>query len=323
MDKNVNRVLNPNELKQLSRCSTTQHDIFNYFPYFNDERSRVPSSSILNGANDRTLENVSTNELNVLPYEEFQMIMDAPPTDYVTSPSAIQIQLAANPELDDIKRGIMIDRLVSRSTEPDLVKKLLAIYNETDRIEIKSKVVENLMLYNQKHSNEKAYIDNERALVKDFFEQLLANNSLTPHMIDTGLRGFIDTHTADEITNRLDQINEKLTHVNHYSSVMLKYTLTFKSETLQKIYMKSLINELKIANDSDLDSYLFGPLSIAYQHRGKDLLAPESRQSVIGYLKQVRYKYAPQQSKASSNDPHRNTTAPYYFELIKVMGIKI
>ncbi len=296
-------------------------NIFNYFPYFNDERLKIESFDPSNVVNKKTLEDVSTQELNLMPYEEFQMIMDTPPAHYVTSPSNVQIQLAANPELNDVKRGIMIDRLVSRSTEPDLVKKLLTIYNETDRVEVKSKIVENLMLYNQQHRYEKSYIDKDGPIVKDFFEQLLDNKSLTPHMADTGIRGFIDTHTADEITNKLDKINEWLAHVNHHSSVMLKYTLTFKSKELQKIYMKSLIKELKKANDSDLDSYLFGPLSIGYEGSGKDLLEPEAKQIVKDYLKEVRYKYTPQGIKANPDDPHRSTTAPYYFELIKKMGI--
>lgn len=44
-----------------------------------------------------------------MPYEEFQMIMDTPPAHYVTSPSTVQMQLAYAPNLNDVKRGIMID----------------------------------------------------------------------------------------------------------------------------------------------------------------------------------------------------------------------
>lgn len=296
-------------------------NMFNYFPYYNDERLKIESSDFLTATSNRTLEDVSAQELNSMPYEEFQMIMDAPPAQYVASPSTIQMQLAANPEMNDLKRGIMIDRLASRATEPDLVKKLLKIYNETDHVEIKSKVVENLMLYNQQHRNEKSYIDNERPIVKDFFEKLLDDKSLTQHMVDTGLRGFIDTHTADEIANNLQRIDEGLKHVNHHSSVMLKYTLLFKSKELQKIYIKSLVDELKVANDSDLDSYLFGPLSMGYQGTGKNLLEPEAKQVVVDYLKEVGYKYTAQGIKANPADIHRSTTAPYYFELIKSMGI--
>ena len=42
---------------------------------------------------------------------------------------------------------------------------------------------------------------------------------------------------------------------------------------------------------------------------------------VVDYLKEVRYKYTPKGIKAAPNDTHSNTTAPYYFELIKNMGI--
>lgn len=294
-------------------------NLFNYFPYFNDEKIKSEQFTQKTIQSNRTLENVSAQELNSLPYEEFQMIMDAPPAHYITSPSAVQMQLAANNELNDVKRGIMIDRLVSRSEEPDLIKKLLTIYNETDREEIKSKIIENIMLYNQQHSNAKEYIAHELPMVKDFFETLLDSNSLTQHMADTGVRGFIDTHTADEISNKSEKINEWLKHVTHNSSVMLKYSLTFKSKALQKIYMKSLIDELKQTNDSDLDSYLFGPLSIAYKNSGKNLLEPESKQIVMDYLKEVRYKYTQQGIKSNPSDIHRQTTSPYYFELIKSM----
>lgn len=253
-------------------------------------------------------------------YEKFPMLIDMPPTNYVTSASTVQIELASNPELNDVKRGIMIDRLIARSTDPDLIKKLLKIYYETNSIEVKSKIVAGLMLYNQQHRKEKFYINN-RDTVKDFFEKLIHEKSLNSKMADNVVRGFIDTHSIDEINNNLEQINQWLIQVNHYSSIMLKYSLSFKSKELQKIYIKSIIEELRLANNSDLDSYLFGPLSIGYQGTGKNLLEPETKQIVIDYLKEVHYKYTLQGVKANQSDSHRVITAPYYFELIKNMGI--
>lgn len=85
--------------------------------------------------------------------------------------------------------------------------------------------------------------------------------------------------------------------------------------------MQSIVNELRIANDSDLDSYLFGPLSIGYQGAGKNLLEPEAKQMLIDYLKQVQYKYTLKGIKANPEDFHRSTTAPYYAELIKNMNL--
>jgi len=296
--------------------------MFNSFPYYNDERlaTEAPQQSPSNLSN-KSLENVTAEDLNEMPFEEFQMIMDTPPAHYVTSPSTVQMQFAYNSNLNDVKRGIMIDRLIAEGTEPDLVKKLLNLYNETDNIEIKSKVVQGLMLYDQRHRNAKSYIHNEQPLLKAFFAELLDSKSLNSKMADDAIRGFIDTHSAEEIMVNRDKIDKWLPATGHYSSIMLKYTLVHKSNDLQLIYIKSIVNELREANNSDLDSYLFGPLSMGYQGSGKNLLKPESKQIVVDYLKQVQHKYTPQGIKANPNDSHRTTTAAYYFELIKNMGI--
>lgn len=297
-------------------------NIFNFFPYYNDERFTVESSEqpaeILAR---KSLENVTAEELNEIPYEAFQMIMDSPPIHYVTSPSTIQMQFAYNSNLNDVKRGIMIDRLVADDTEIDLVKKLLKLYDETDSIEVKNKIVQGLMLYNQRHRNVKTYTKNDQPLLKHFFAELLDSKSLNPKMADDAIRGFIDTHSSEEIIASRDKIDKWLPTTGHYSSIMLKYTLVHKSKELQQIYIKSIVGELRKANNSDLDSYFFGPLSIGYQNSGQNLLESEPKQVVADYLKEVRYKYTSQGIKANPKDTHRVTTAPYYFELIKYMGI--
>lgn len=255
-----------------------------------------------------------------MPYEEFQMIMDSPPMHYVTSPSTVQMQFAYDSNLNEAKRGVMIDRLIAEDAEPDLVRKLLKLYNETQSPEVKDKIVEGLMLYNQRHRNIKVYIENDKPLLKTFFAELLNSKSLTPHTTDDALRGFIDTSSPDEIIANLDLVNKWLLTLNHYPSIMLKYSLVFKSKELQSIYIKSIVEELRKANDSDLDSYLFGPLSIGYQGTGKNLLEPESKKVVTDYLKEVHYKYTKKGIKDNPKDFHRGTTAPYYFELLKNMG---
>ncbi len=297
-------------------------NMFNFFPYFNDERfsvesSEQPSEVLAN----KSLENVTAEDLNEMPFEGFQMIMDTPPAHYVTAPSTVQMQFAYNANLTDVKRGIMIDRLIADDSEPDLVKKLLNLYNETDNVEVRNKIVQGLMLYNQRHRNNRSFVKNDPPLLKAFFTELLDSKSLNSKMADDAIRGFIDTHSSKEIMMNLDKIDKWLPTTGHYSSIMLKYTLVHKSKELQRIYIKSIVAELRKENNSDLDSYLFGPLSMGYQGTGKNLLEPESKQVVVDYLKAVRYKYAPQGIKAAPNDIHRNTTAPYYFELIKNMGI--
>lgn len=296
--------------------------MFKFFPYFNDERlTTEPPQRTPSTLSNKSLENVTTEDLNEMPFEEFQMIMDTPPAHYITSPSTVQMQLAYNPSLNDVKRGIMIDRLIANDAEPDLVKKLLNLYNETDSIEVKNKVVQGLMLYDQRHRNIKSYIHNEQPLLKVFFAELLDSESLNSKMADDAIRGFVDTHSAEEIMINRDKIDKWLPNTGHYSSIMLKYTLVHKSKDLQRIYIKSIVKELREANNSDLDSYLFGPLSMGFQGSGKNLLEPESKQAVVDYLKEVRYKYTSKGIKANPKDKHRSTTAPIYFELIKNIGI--
>jgi hypothetical protein len=296
--------------------------LFDFFPHFNDEKSAENSSAqSLDMPHYKTLENVTAEELNVIPYEEFQMILDTPPTHYVASPSTIQMQFASSPSLNDTKRGIMIDRLIADDVEPDLVKKLLTLYKETDNIEVKNKIVQGLMLYNQRHRNVKSYIASGRPLLKAFFAELLDVGTLNNKTADDAIRGFIETHSPEEIMVNLDEINKWLPSVGHYSSIMLKYSLAHKSKELQRIYIKSIVTELQEANNSDLDSYFFGPLSMGYQGAGENLLEPESKQVVVDYLNEVHDKYTPKGIKTNPSDSHRITTAPYYFELRKNMGI--
>ncbi|MDP3270048.1 MAG: hypothetical protein Q8M40_13500 [Legionella sp.] len=249
------------------------------------------------------------------------MIMDTPPVHYVTSPSTVQMQFAYSSDLNDVKHGIMIDRLIADDNTPDLVKELLNLYKETNSIEVQNKIVQGLMLYNQRHRNDKSYINNDQPLLKSFFYELIDSKSLNQKMADDATRGFIDTHSSEEIMANKDKIDKWLPITGHYSSIMLKYALVHKSKDLQLIYIKSIINELRKANNSDLDSYLFGPLSMGYQGSGKNFLEPESKQMVADYLKEVRYKYTDQGIKSNPNDMHRRSTAPYYFELLKNMEI--
>lgn len=297
-------------------------ELFKFFPYYNDERIvNETSPKMPSNLSYASLDNVTAEALNEMQLEEFQMIMDTPPTHYVTSPSSIQMQFAYNSNLKDIKRGIMIDRLITENKEPDLVKKLLNLYYETDSLEVKNKIVQDLMLYNQRQRDIKSFISNDQPILKNFFTELLDSKSLNPKMADDAIRGYIDTHSAEEIMASLDKINKWLPATGHYSSIMLKYTLVFKSKELQSIYVKSIIDELRKANNSDLDSYLFGPLSIGYQNSGSKLLEPASKQIVLDYLTEVGYKYTPKGIKDNPEDIHRRTTAPYYIALIKYMSV--
>ena len=113
--------------------------LFNFFPYYNDERltleSSEPSAKILV---NKSLDDISAEDLNEMSVEEFQTIMDAPlvaPTNYV-APMSAYMRFAYSDSLNDTKRGAMIDKITSKANEVDLVPKLLRLYDETDHEEV-------------------------------------------------------------------------------------------------------------------------------------------------------------------------------------------
>lgn len=297
-------------------------NLFNFFPYYNDERL-MPELSELSAEvlTNKSLDDVSAEELNEMQSEEFQSVIDAPlkdPINYV-APMSTYMRFAYNDNLNDAKRGAMIDKITSKVSDIDLVPKLLRLYDETNREEVKNKIVSGLMFHVQGELRERSNAkDNE--LLRNFFHRLI-NEKLNSRCADWATMGFIDTHTADEIIQNMDKIDAQLATATHPASITLKYKLVHKSKFLQPIYINSIVNELREANDSDLDSYFFGPLAIGYQGTGKNLLEPESKTIVLNYLDEVRYKYISEGIKANPNDFHRGTTAPYYFELLKSMDV--
>ena len=298
--------------------------LFDRFPYYNDERGIKKNrfnTVALNEFGNKSLENITSEELNTMPPGEFEAIMNNQKSPHYMVPqiSSIEMGFAYDENLNESKRCIMIDRLTSRGEESELTSKLIKLYRETTNVPVKESIISGLMIHYQRHLNLNKQSE-EQALLKNFFSELLYE-TLTPKAADNAIRGFVDLHTTDEIMSNVQQINSQLSRINHTSSIMLKYSLIHKSRKLQPIYTESLVKELHDTNDSDLDSYLFGPLSLAYESMGKNLLEPKSRQIVVNYLKEVRYKYMPSNMiKASLKDPHRSTTAPYYFGLIKNMG---
>lgn len=299
-------------------------NMFNFFPYYNDERlipdGLEPMADILT---NKSLDDVSAEDLNIMSVEEFQTIIDSPlkaPSNYV-SPISAYMRFAYDDSLSDIKRGAMIDKITSKVSDLDLVSKLIKLYDETNSEEVKNKIVSGLMFHTQgelrEHPNAKDY-----ELLKNFFSRLIGEK-LNQRCADWATMGYIDTHTADETMQNLDKIDAQLAVATHPASITLKYKLVHKSKLLQYMYIQSIVDELRKVNDSDLDSYLFGPLAIGYQGTGENLLTPDSKQLIIDYLNEVSYKYSAKGIKAEPNDFHRGTTAPYYFELIKSMGIEV
>lgn len=150
----------------------------------------------------------------------------------------------------------MIDRLIADDAEPDLVKKLLNLYNETNNVKVKNKIVQGLMIYNQRHINVQSYLNNDKPMLKAFFAELLGSKSINSRMANDVIRRFIEAHSPEEIIASLDRINKFLPTTGHYSSVMLKCSLVHKSKELQKIYIQRILFSISSSLSNILQLFL-------------------------------------------------------------------
>ncbi len=300
--------------------------LFNAFPFFNDERGYALHTLKTPSSTASSLTDFFVHEINSMPLDAFVSSLAAQPTNYVVQPNMTVLKsLALDERLTDIKRGVIIDRLTSRGTEPSLVPDLINLYETTSRTEVKRKVVEGLMFYHQALKNNQTATKEVMIELKTFFYTLLERNEHSRETADAVIRGFIDTHTPDEIFANMDKIDRLLPRVGHHASIMLKYSLVHQSKQLEPIYIKSIVEELRKANDSDLDSYFFGPLNIGYKASGDALLEPASKERVIDYLKEVHEKYIATNIQKNISlqvkDIHYQITASLYHELLQSMGI--
>ena len=247
------------------------------------------------------------------------MIADIPMPQETPQHIAAEMRFANDTHLNDIKRGIFIDRVAISGKEPDTVKNLIKLYNETESESIKEKVIQGMMIYYQQHLD-LTKNTNDQMLLKSFFAKLL-DEKFVNQTASQVVRGFVDLHSYLEIQDNLTNINRLLIKMPHQSSIMLKMLLASQSKELEKIYIKSIVLELRQANNSDLDNFLFGPLSMAYKNTGPNVLAPESRKEVIEYLKFVAHKYTDSALLDNKNDKYAAFTAPTYFELVKNIGM--
>ncbi len=294
--------------------------LFDSFPYYNNED--LGAHRLFLSGNHRSLENVTADELNSMSFEEFERLMEQPIHYPSIQTESAELRFAYDENLNEVKRGIMLDRITSKGVEPNLILKLINLYKNTNKVEVKDKIVENLMLYNQQHGKDKLYVSTDRQLLRSFFEKLLYSDSLAGKGADAGIRGYIDTHSPEEIMRNRKIIDELLsTKTNPYASIMLKYSLVHKSKSLQSIYIKAIVEQLREAENASLDAYFFGPLDIGYQGSGKNLLTPESKKIVVDYLNAISDRYSPKNIRSYSNDIHVGITAPVYFKLRQDMGL--
>ncbi len=294
--------------------------LFNSFPYVNDGRF-IPEHT-QNIVDNRTLADLTAEEINSMEFERFEVILENPQNNAVQPKYVEEFRIAKDKRVKDIIRGGMLDLISITSNDVRAPIKMISMYDKHESEEVKMKIVQNVMIFDQRHNREEKYIKESLPKVREFFEHLMRDKTLSRNINDDALRGFIDTHSSDEIIASKELVDFKLAHLPaHEISIMLKSALMFKSPELQRIYTGSVVTELREVSKSDLDSYLFGPLSLAYKAH-PEFLTKESENLVSDYLIEVQFKYSTKGIVSDKEDFTRSTTAPYHAALSQALGIR-
>lgn len=111
--------------------------------------------------NNKHFSEFTAHELNSLPYEKFVELADIPLNEETPSHIMKEWEFVAHGAVHEIKRGIFIDRLAA-SNEQNVIEKLLTIFKETKKQEIRFKIVQGIMIYYQNHYQQiKGTLDGE------------------------------------------------------------------------------------------------------------------------------------------------------------------
>jgi len=185
-------------------------------------------------------------------------------------------QFANDENVNNIKRGIFIDRL-AMSNEKDVIPRFLKMHDEIDVGELKTKIVQGLMVHYQ-------------------------NNTENAQKNYVSLRKFY--------TDLMRQIDMQCKGIEAHLLLGLKHNLALKSQALEQIYVPSMIAMLKKYNRSDLDDMFFGITKMGY----RQLRDSNSIKQIKTYIDYTSSKYT--LLKVSSNkDPYRDVAKKSLEEL--------
>ncbi|STX45159.1 Uncharacterised protein [Legionella gratiana] len=272
--------------------------VFYTFPYANgDALSPSNSENItqppLIDIKDKQFSDLSADELNNLPYEKFVELADIPMKDETPTHMSKEWEFAANIQVNETKRGIFIDRLAV-SNEQNVIPRFLKMYQEAKSSEIRSKLIQGLMIYYQNHSDslDKNY---DAEVLREFYSKMLYQN-LERNDADKIIRGYIDFHSAQQIINRRSQIEQQMVGIEPRLILGLKLELAYKSLELEKIYIPAVIEMLRKYQRSDLDGMFFGITKLWHE----SLKDKHSITAIKSYLDFTEKKYV--RSSANTED---------------------
>lgn len=307
--------------------SMTPAGVYTRLPSFNARPWLLPESQtsqppLAEVHTDKKLTDLTVEDVNELPIEELQMIVDAPPVDSVSiAAPQIELAFALDPKVDPLKRYFFLDDITATDNQPGIVDTLIHLNRDDQSEEMRGIAANRLMHYYETYVRGKTKPD-DLVKIKQFFADFLNAGRYTEREADAAASVFIDAFSPDEVMANLDRIDAALRVVTQKHAIQHRYSLMFKSPTLQARYMQAIVDQLVSAGDSDLDSFLFGPLSIGLENSGKTLLLPETQDILRGFLRLRAERYADEHLLDDKKDFFRLTTAPLYKQVRDIIGME-
>jgi hypothetical protein len=279
---------------------TTPGILFSVFPMWGERFA--PEKEIhppLLTSTDKVFTELSADELNKLPFEEFKMLADVPLNQVTPSHIVAEWKLANNPRVEEVRRGMFIDRL-SMTNERDVIPQFIKMYEKEENEVIKGHLVRGTMSYYQyRYETIKNTYDGN--LLKAFYKKLVTEKEFSKEGGFSAIMGFIFFHSTDEIIENKEALDKQLGQIDHSAAVTLMWDLAHKSQRLETLYVPSLIEMLRKDKSSDLNEKFFGISKMGWRHfRNK-----ESVDLIRTYVKENADRYeAKKPSFADQHDPY-------------------
>lgn len=221
-----------------------------------------------------TWQTATIDEINTMPFEQFEEYYDFPISQETAEHIAMEWVLLKSSGLNDIKKGIFIDRL-SLIGEPGTIEKFKELYPNSNK-SVKNKLLQGMMIYYQRHKT-----DN----LKSFYEPLMAtaNNSNA----DKILRGYMDFSSDDEIIANKALINKVAEITEPHLLASIFHNAVMRSKETEAAYLDDYLSLFKKQNNSDFDDIFFGYMKIGY----RNLKNPESIAAVRSFVQDKVSQY--------------------------------
>ncbi|MBY0544730.1 MAG: hypothetical protein K2Q14_04190 [Gammaproteobacteria bacterium] len=242
-----------------------------------------------------TWQTATIDEINTMPFEQFAEYYDIPIPRETPNHIAKEWELLKSSGLNDIKKGIFIDRL-SIIGEPGTIEKFIELYPSANK-SVKNKLLQGMMIFYQRHKTEN---------LKSFYEPLIATADKSN--ADKILRGYIDFSSDGEIIANRALINEvaKITEPHLLASIY--HNAVMRSKETETAYFDDYLSLFKKQNNSDFDDIFFGYMKIGY----RNLKNPESIAVVRSFV----------QTKANQYQAMRYISKPDNYTLAAVESLQ-